>query len=729
MSSGQSYNWEMTGAPDAAAVASDPQAAQSWNQFVQSGNAPNDAQQITPQSYDQQVALAQSWGVPQDQMASIVGTPESVAASNQAQASNLYNTYGFTPTWANDVGYSISPEQQASAIKSSGLNFNPTLSSNPSSDNPIVSAYNTILGRDPTPAEVAAGMAKMGADNLGFPTLISDLSTSAEAKNLLNKGVISQSTLDQANKNLPSAYGYLYPRTSESFLNSVGNTLGDVVKYGVPAVMAVAGGAQMLGADLGGAATTGATTGGLDAGTFSGPGFQLGNEATLVPSSISSAANTASTLPSLTDPSLTASLTGNAVLPSTNTAAVNFAPGVSDAIGYVPSSTVEAIASGASNVPGVATGTALPTEFGFNPALPETGSLGGTSVGFNSSLAPQSILGSGLGSGGEIGSSYLLGANGEPATDMFGNLIKASSVGFGGYPAASSLLDFLPSLSSLLTPLGSLAGKAASSLLPKLLGGNSNSAAKLPTYGSGAGGAPTNPGLANLAPGLTHADLNYILAGLGGATPAVNPVHAATGGLMSSATNANDNTSNSSANNNSNSLNSALTTRDNTYALSGIVPLGKATGGSASTADLFDSKGAYNYANVSDAKLAAAVTKPKLDYTLSGLHTLNKANGGSIHTPEFYSEGGASLENRYVTGEGDGTSDSIPAMLANGEFVIPADVVSGLGNGSNDSGAKVLDEFLRVIRQHKQKHDVKRLPPNSKGPLAYLTDAKRKVKN
>ena len=42
--------------------------------------------------------------------------------------------------------------------------------------------------------------------------------------------------------------------------------------------------------------------------------------------------------------------------------------------------------------------------------------------------------------------------------------------------------------------------------------------------------------------------------------------------------------------------------------------------------------------------------------------------------------------------------------------------------------AKVLDEFLRVIREHKQKHDAKRLPAKSKSPLAYLTDAKRKVK-
>jgi hypothetical protein len=180
-----------------------------------------------------------------------------------------------------------------------------------------------------------------------------------------------------------------------------------------------------------------------------------------------------------------------------------------------------------------------------------------------------------------------------------------------------------------------------------------------------------------------------------------------------------------------------------------------ATGGSTTskTSSLFDDKGNYNYGNLSDTPLTAALTKHNVGYTLTGLPS--KANGGLMqpmtgggqfgvsgnfgtndkvptehptHQPQFFSEGGASLANRYVKGAGDGTSDSIPAMLANGEFVIPADVVSNLGNGSNDSGAKILDEFLRVIREHKTKHDARRLPPNSKGPLSYLTDAKRKVK-
>lgn len=101
--------------------------------------------------------------------------------------------------------------------------------------------------------------------------------------------------------------------------------------------------------------------------------------------------------------------------------------------------------------------------------------------------------------------------------------------------------------------------------------------------------------------------------------------------------------------------------------------------------------------------------------------------GGNIpegHNPQFFSEGG--LQHAYVKGDGDGTSDSVPAMLASGEFVIPADVVSSLGNGDNDAGAVTLKNFLEVIRKHKRAADARHLPPDSKGPLAYLTDAKRK---
>jgi hypothetical protein len=155
-------------------------------------------------------------------------------------------------------------------------------------------------------------------------------------------------------------------------------------------------------------------------------------------------------------------------------------------------------------------------------------------------------------------------------------------------------------------------------------------------------------------------------------------------------------------------------------------PMQFATGGSTS-------QQAYNPYNISSGisgSLTPGLTKARLDYLLTGLPQ-SKAEGGSIegHNPQFFSEGGlGSMENTFVEGDGDGTSDQVPAMLANGEFVIPADVVSGLGNGSNDAGAEVLQEFLKAIREHKHSGKADKLPPESKGPLAYLTNAKRKVK-
>ena len=78
----------------------------------------------------------------------------------------------------------------------------------------------------------------------------------------------------------------------------------------------------------------------------------------------------------------------------------------------------------------------------------------------------------------------------------------------------------------------------------------------------------------------------------------------------------------------------------------------------------------------------------------------------------------------YVEGAGDGQSDSIPAMLADGEYVMDADVVSSLGNGSNKAGAKVLDKMRENIRMHKRSTPVNSIPSKAKSPLAYMKGAK-----
>jgi hypothetical protein len=74
-----------------------------------------------------------------------------------------------------------------------------------------------------------------------------------------------------------------------------------------------------------------------------------------------------------------------------------------------------------------------------------------------------------------------------------------------------------------------------------------------------------------------------------------------------------------------------------------------------------------------------------------------------------YAQGGLTnmAKGRYLQGETDGMADKIPAQigedqpaaLSHGEFVIPADVVSHLGNGNSDAGAKKLYGMMDKIRQ------------------------------
>ncbi len=72
------------------------------------------------------------------------------------------------------------------------------------------------------------------------------------------------------------------------------------------------------------------------------------------------------------------------------------------------------------------------------------------------------------------------------------------------------------------------------------------------------------------------------------------------------------------------------------------------------------------------------------------------ANGGSSSAS---SSNIPAQRSRQVKGAGDGRSDSIPAQLSDGEFVISAPVVSALGNGSNDAGAKKLGTMQKKVLQ------------------------------
>jgi hypothetical protein len=96
--------------------------------------------------------------------------------------------------------------------------------------------------------------------------------------------------------------------------------------------------------------------------------------------------------------------------------------------------------------------------------------------------------------------------------------------------------------------------------------------------------------------------------------------------------------------------------------------------------------------------------------------------GGGISSLGSYSDGG-----RMLKGPGDGMSDNIPAQigskqparLADGEFVVPADVVSHLGNGSTDAGARQLYGMMDRIRSQRtgKKKQAPRVNPKKAMPV------------
>jgi len=71
----------------------------------------------------------------------------------------------------------------------------------------------------------------------------------------------------------------------------------------------------------------------------------------------------------------------------------------------------------------------------------------------------------------------------------------------------------------------------------------------------------------------------------------------------------------------------------------------------------------------------------------------------------------------YLNGDTDGHADKIRANLSDGEYVISADVVAGIGNGNNRNGAKKLDLLQNNVRRHKA---TKGFPPAAKSIAAYM---------
>lgn len=94
-------------------------------------------------------------------------------------------------------------------------------------------------------------------------------------------------------------------------------------------------------------------------------------------------------------------------------------------------------------------------------------------------------------------------------------------------------------------------------------------------------------------------------------------------------------------------------------------------------------------------------------------------------SPVAAAKGGATSKLRRsafaARAKSDGRSDDIPAVLSDGEYVVDAETVALLGNGSNRAGARALDDLRVRVRKHKGKSLAKgKFTGAAKKPAAYI---------
>ena len=338
---------------------------------------------------------------------------------------------------------------------------------------------------------------------------------------------------------------------------------------------------------------------------------------------------------------------------------------------------------------------------GATPALADMG--GGTGL----TLPESTVLGDATATG-------TLSAAGVTAADTLPALGDPNSfINTGALPAATTATGLSPTTAKLLqTGLSSLLGGSGSGSGSSLLGGGSGSSSStLPgaLTGTSLAGAPVTGGNAKIL-----ADLKQMYPQLNNVDPRIL-----------------------------NSITASQPKQTSQFMENGLGALGGSTQNpySSMVQTLLNDKGGENpkpelpiaaeggsLDDILDKWQKTQNAQKSLQLMGQGLKMLGAPNygykdGGQPHVPEFIT--GAT--GHYVKGKGDGQSDDIPAMLADGEYVFDADTVASLGNGSSDAGAKLLDHFRESLRKHKRSAPVDKIPPLA-SPLLYMKEALRKHK-
>lgn len=125
---------------------------------------------------------------------------------------------------------------------------------------------------------------------------------------------------------------------------------------------------------------------------------------------------------------------------------------------------------------------------------------------------------------------------------------------------------------------------------------------------------------------------------------------------------------------------------------------------------------------------AGGMPSPAINQPAGGIATVPATQPEDEANKQQFAQGGiASLKKgEYLRGKSDGMADEVdatidstePAALSHGEFVIPADVVSHLGNGNSEAGANVLKQMMERVRRERtgNKSQGKEIDPNQHTP-------------
>jgi len=146
------------------------------------------------------------------------------------------------------------------------------------------------------------------------------------------------------------------------------------------------------------------------------------------------------------------------------------------------------------------------------------------------------------------------------------------------------------------------------------------------------------------------------------------------------------------------------------------------------------------------AKASPKGHKPEFITGLTGYYATGKGTGQSDDIPAMLHDGDYVIDADAVAALGDGSSkagaealsefqsqvphsmstggQAVPAKIADGEYVFPEAFVSAIGEGDNKLGAKRLDAMREELRAHKRSAPTSKIPPKAKSPLDYLRMAK-----